>query len=104
MPTVKHKCYGKVVPVFKQAPCHEDLWENRGIAPGIPILSEWSVSCPRYPLNRRLGKTQSGHNGGEAENPLPSRESNREQNSKMHLRLGHVSIFSSWWSVSLNST
>jgi hypothetical protein len=82
---VKVKGKGKVSPVLKQVPCHEDVWENGGMTPRIRSLSvRWKCvvsftarllyprgNFPRYPLNRRLGEPegQSGH-GGEEKNSL----------------------------------
>jgi len=59
----------KVVPVLNEAPCREDVWGSRGIAPRILNLStRWRrvvsftprLLCPRrkspwYPMDGRVG-------------------------------------------------
>jgi len=48
----------KVIPMFNQAPCHEDVWKNEGIALCIPSLGtrwRWVISfIPQllYPQGR----------------------------------------------------
>jgi hypothetical protein len=77
---------GKFVPVLNEAPRHEDVLGSGGIAPHIFDLGttwRWVVSftprplylqgkIPWYPLDRRLGGTQSrsGH-GDEEKNSQP---------------------------------
>jgi len=67
--------YSRVVPVLSQAPCHEDLWGNGGIAPCIlnfGTRKRWVVSstsrplCSQYPLDGRLSGPQNrtGRGGG----------------------------------------
>jgi len=41
-PQSEGKGTGKVVPLLKQAPHHENLWESGGIAPHIPkLVTRW---------------------------------------------------------------